>query len=37
MSENSLLAQIIVKVKGDMGAGPLMEEIALKAYEMGLN
>ena len=37
MSENSLLAQIIVKVKGDMGAGPLMEEIAVKAYEMGLN
>ena len=37
MSENSLIAQLIHAVKGELGTDTNMENIALKAYEMGLN
>lgn len=37
MTENSLIAQLIKNIKGDLGTDEKMEHIALKAYEMGLN
>ena len=37
MTENSLIAQLIKNIKGELGTDEQMEAIALKAYEMGLN
>lgn len=37
MAENSLIAQLIQIIKGELGTDEKMETIALKAYEMGLN
>ena len=37
MSENSLIAQLITTIKGELGTDSRMEDIAMKAYEMGIN